>query len=74
MQQGGGKLSESYQEKTLLNLLNITMTDPERSKGRKKGSPEVRTKKRRYSLIIQQMNKKPPMPEFVMDVKRYSQM
>ena len=50
------------------------MTDPERSKGRKKGSPEVRTKKRRYSLIIQQMNKKPPMPEFVMDVKRYSQM
>ena len=44
MQQGVGKLSESYQEKNLLNLLNITMTDPERSKGRKKGSTEVRKK------------------------------
>ena len=30
--------------KNPLNLLNITMTDPERSKGRKKGSTEVRKK------------------------------
>ena len=44
MQQGVGKLSESYQEKNLQNLLNITMTDPERSKGRKKGSTKVRMK------------------------------
>ena len=44
VQQGGGNLSESYQEKNLQNLLNITMTDPERSKGRKKGSTEVRKK------------------------------
>ena len=30
--------------RNLFNLLNSTMTDPEGSKGRKKGSTEVRNK------------------------------
>ena len=50
VQQGGGKLNKSHQEshkfpkRNQWNLLNSTMTDPERSKGRKKGSTEVRKK------------------------------
>ena len=52
----GGEIELELPGKNSLNLLNITMTDPERSKGRKEGSKEVRKK------LKVQSDKKPKMP------------